>query len=441
MQKLVEGRTSQMLAHMQTYEGSLQRNIPSADSLNASGLFTGIQSKYASLQQKIGSFANGGITAPIKQYIPNVDSLQTALNFLNSEGGKLNIAESKIQEIQNTYQQIQQFQGTMQQAQEAQQFVNSREQLLQSQLSQYSSLGSQLSSINKEAYYAQQQIVQYKEMLHDRQKMEQEVVTLAEQVPAFQDFMNKHSYLAQLFGLPADYGTPQGIVGLQTKAQVQQLITQMMGSTQVSGSNANPGQYLQQRVQQGAQAMDQLKEKLSLLGNSGGTGDVTMPNFQPNSQHTKTFLKRITLGFNVQAQGATTAVPATENIAFTATYKIRDNITADLGGSYILGVGSGGIDHIALTSQGLGLRSGFDIKAKGSIWITGGFEYNYMQAFQKVADLYQVNIWQKSALVGISKKYKIKGSREGTIQLLYDALYNQHIPATQPIVFRTGFSF
>jgi len=439
LQKLVERRTNRMLVSMEKRDSSLGNTVAARDSVKAAQLFAGMSQKYAALRSSIGTPINNNIANPLKEYIPGVDSLQSALRFLTTQGSTLGLTATKLQQLQALSQQIQQFQGTLQQAEDAQQFVKTREQQLQSQLGQYG-VGAQLSGINQEAYYAQQQIAEYKEMLHDRQKAEQKVITVAEQSPAFQNFMKKHSYLAQLFGLPDDYGTPQALVGLQTKAQVQQMINQATGSGLQGDNGSNPAQFIQQRVQQAGQQIDQLKNNLAVLGLSGGSGDMTMPEFKPNNQRTKTFLKRIVLGYSMQAQGATNITPGTENLALTATYKIRDNITAGIGGSYLLGVGNG-IDHIAFSSQGVGLRSSFDIKAKGSFWITGGFEYNYLQAFRKWADLYQVNVWQKSALIGLSKKYKIKGGREGTLQLLYDALYNQHTPVSQPVVFRTGFTF
>ncbi|MDE3212050.1 MAG: hypothetical protein KGM98_02355, partial [Bacteroidota bacterium] len=97
-------------------------------------------------------------------------------------------------------------------------------------------------------------------------------------------------------------------------------------------------------------------------------------------------------------------------------------------------------NHVALSSQGVGLRSYVAIKAKGSIWITGGWEYNYFNAFVKLRELYNINAWQKSALLGITKKYKI-GKKEGNMQLLYDFLSRVEVPRGQAIKFRVGWSF
>jgi len=176
------------------------------------------------------------------------------------------------------------------------------------------------------------------------------------------------------------------------------------------------------------------------LGNIGGSGDLTMPDFKPNGEKTKTFLRRLSFGLSIQTQPSTALLPATANLALTAGYKIRTNIIVGLGAGYRLGVGNG-VDHIAFSSQGVNLRSFFEVKAKGSWWITGGAEYNYMQAFTSWQSLVRPDIWQKSALMGVEKKYRLGRARTGNLQLLFDAFYNQNVPRSQPLVFRTGMEF
>jgi len=81
-----------------------------------------------------------------------------------------------------------------------------------------------------------------------------------------------------------------------------------------------------------------------------------------------------------------------------------------------------------------------DVRAKGSIWITGGFEYNYLQQFNSLQNIPYIDVWQRSALVGITKKYKV-GKRENNLQLLYDLLAASEIPRGQSFEFRLGFGF
>ena len=66
---------------------------------------------------------------------------------------------------------------------------------------------------------------------------------------------------------------------------------------------------------------------------------------------------------------------------------------------------------------------------------------NYNTAFKNIEELKNESAWQRSALVGISKKYKISKKVKGKLQLLYDFLAYRHVPVSQPFLFRVGYSF
>ena len=108
-----------------------------------------------------------------------------------------------------------------------------------------------------------------------------------------------------------------------------------------------------------------------------------------------------------------------------------------VGAAYKMGWGKD-INHISFSSQGIGLRSYVDIKLKGSIWITGGYEQNYMQGFEKIPLLDDYSKWQQSGLIGLSKKYKVN-KKTGNIQLLWDFLSYKQIPRTTELKFRLGY--
>jgi hypothetical protein len=193
--------------------------------------------------------------------------------------------------------------------------------------------------------------------------------------------------------------------------------------------------------------LNQLKDKLSKFSNGGGSSDMTMPDFKPNDQKTKSFLQRLEYGFNIQNEPGQSYLPATSNIALTLGYKLSDDKRVGIGTSYIMGWGE--LKHIRLSSEGVGLRSYLEIKSpvksKGmffnGLWLTGGFEYNYLSSFRSLRELHDnVDVWQQSALVGLSKKYKV-GNKEGNMQVLYDFLHNRQAPSGTAIKFRLGYSF
>ena len=128
-------------------------------------------------------------------------------------------------------------------------------------------------------------------MLKEPDKIEQKALSILRNVPAFQKFWQKNSCLAQLFPTPANYGTLQALNGLQTNIQVQAMAAQQLGAS--ATASGNPTQYLQQQMSHAQSFLNGLKEKVTSLGGTSGTGDMEIPDFQPNSQHTKKFLKRL----------------------------------------------------------------------------------------------------------------------------------------------------
>jgi hypothetical protein len=244
--------------------------------------------------------------------------------------------------------------------------------------------------------------------------------------------MQKNSYLGMLFPVPENYGTDKALDGLQTRASVGNLVAQRMGAA------TNQEQYLQQQVQSAQANLSQIKDKAAKSGVIGSS-DLEIPQFKPNTQRTKRFLQRIEYGMNLQSTKGNSFLPVTTDIAATAGYKFSDRATAGLGMSYKVGWGND-LRNLSLSNQGIGLRSYIDIKAKGSIWISGGFEYNYLQAFTKLEQIADVDVWQKSALLGVEKKIKI-GKKTTNMQLLYDFLWHAQEPRAQPVKFRIGYTF
>ncbi len=302
-----------------------------------------------------------------------------------------------------------------------------------------------MSGFNKQVYYYQAQVDGYKALLSDPDKLAKQLLSWVRGIPAFQGFMSRNSQLAALFGgggMGAGAGNSGGtpLAGLQSRTEVNNMLQQAMGS-----SNANPQQYLQQQTQLAQEQLNDLKSKVNGLG--GSSSDMAMPDFKPNGQKTKSFLKRLEYGMNIQSQRPNGLLPVTSDIAATIGYKLNDKATIGIGASYKLGWGNS-ISHVSMSNQGIGLRSYVDIKLKGSVWITGGYEQNYLPELKQKLDSLPAGVyasgwgkgWQSSGLAGLTKKIKI-GRKTSNVQLLWDFLSYGQIPRTQPLKFRIGYMF
>ena len=429
--KDITNQSEKTLDEMEKRELRLKDKLMLKDTMAAKKLFGDIEAQYSQLRSKLESPVTNVVPRPLQEYIPKLDSLQTVMRFLSQPGS--GASGAKLQQLQQLSGQLQQLQGKWQQAGQVQDFIRQREQQLTGPLTQYG-MGGQLLGMNKQIYYYQQQMASYRQTLSDPGKMGQAAIGIAQKMPFFQRFMQKNSYLGQLCPMPANYGTPQALAGVPTSEDIGKLIAQKLGT---ADKKIDPQQYLQQQAEAGQDQLSQLKNKVAAAG--GTSSDMEVPQFAPNTQKTKSFLHRLEYGFNIQTLSSTAFLPVTSQLAATLGYRLSDKATMGIGASYIMGWGSS-LDHIAVSSQGAGLRSYLDVKAKGSIWVTGGFEYNYLQAFSKWVDLENFDVWQKSALLGLTKKYKL-GNKTGNIQLLYDFLAHSETPQGQPFKFRVGYTF
>jgi ribosomal protein S19 len=431
LENKIDRQTTRYLNKLAKREEKLRRKLARIDSAGAAALFHGTAEKYKELQAGINNK-----TGIVQEYIPRLDSLGTSLKFLQTNSSLIN---SNVANISKSLQSVQQLQSKLAQAEQVKQFIKERKEQIKQALQRYTKLpngiGKQLQQYNKQAYYYAAQIREYKEMLNSPEKIERKALQLLNKLPAFQQFMQQNGQLARLFG-SADLSSMNGSTapaGLQTRASVQALIQQRAG--------AGGFQQIQSNVQAAKNQLQQLKAKLSASGNI----DDKQQDFRINDQKTRSILQRITLGGNIQFTKANSILPAGTDIAFSIGYQLNTHSTIGIGASYKLGLGS--IKKVRVTNEGIGLRSFVDIKFKKQLFITGGYELNHFAAFRSIEGLQNADWWQPSGLIGLTRKQKLSvpkpGGREKTIstQLLFDLLYKQHTPRSEPVKFRIGYNF
>lgn len=433
LESQVDKRTEKALNLMIKQEKRLQRKMMKIDSIAAKNIFTrsidSLGRLKASLKGKTDKYQkmlNG-------QYFGYLDTLTGSLGFLKDSKKLLGEAKGVQEKLKGSMEQINALKGKLRQAENIKQYIRERRELLKSQLSQYTSLTKDLQKINKEAYYYAQQLKEYKEVFSDPKKAEAKAMELLQKLPAYKDFLARNSQLASLFNLAGGGNTAnleQQLEGLQTRTQVEQLIQQ-----RISGGGPNARQALSQQMDAARSQFDELKKNFPDLDNA-----AEMPDFKPKELKTKSFLQRLEFGTNVQFQRSNQYFPTTGDFAGQVGYKFSKNGILGVGASYKLGMGTG-FNNIRFSHQGMGLRSFGDYKLKGTFFVNGGFEFNYNSAFSSTTQLMNATVWTKSALIGVSKKYKINNKLKGTMILLYDFLANTQTPKTDPVKFRLGYSF
>ncbi len=432
----LEKQTAKYLSKLEKQEARLQKKLAKIDSLAASKIFVDAKQQYQQLQNRVKD-KSAQLRNQTAKYLPWLDSSATSLQFLQKnavlsglkeDANKLNGAVAKVSELQQQ----------LKQAASVKEFLRERKEYLKQQLQQYN-LGNELKKYNQTAYYYSQQINDYRQALTDHEKAERKVLSLLNSVPAFHDFFSKHSILASMFAPPGTTdpsAVTQNLQGLQTTASVQGLI-----QNQLAAGGPNAQAMFQQNIEEAQGMLNTLKAKLNQLKSNGGD-DLDLPDFTPNTQKTKSFLQRLEYGTNIQSVKSNYFFPTTTDIALSVGYKLNEKSMVGIGASYKMGWGKD-ISHIAISSEGMGLRSFVDMKLKGSFYASGGLEYNYQQPFGTIEQLKKLNTWQQSGLLGISKiiSLKTKYFQKTKLQLLWDVLSYQQRPRTQAVKFRVGYSF
>lgn len=426
----MENCSSRFLKGLKRREDKYFKRLKAVDSVRAKQLVSD-EGAWQKLKDRIHSPLDS--TLPVKSlndYVPGLDTLNTAIKTLIQRGNISNrsLLFSGLSEKTTSLQQQLAVSGNIKE------YAGDRVRFLQEQLGSVIS-ARELKALNKKLYYYRQSFDQYKEALHDDQKMQQHIVAAAKRIPAFNDAIQKNSWLAALFPVP-DNPVDGTLVtpGSQSISNVTQQLTSTYG-----GGTVDPGQYMQQQVAQVQSQTNSLTGQLQ--GGAMSSGDASgsqLPGFSPNTEKGKHFWKRLEYGFNMQFQKGNNLLPVSSDLGLNAGYRFSQHVVAGLGASYKIGWGNS-LSNIRITSEGVGLRSFLDVKAYKNIWMVAAWEYNYLQRFADFHELKNLNAWQKSALAGVSKRIK-QGKRVASAQLLYDFLASSHTPHSQPLLIRFGYT-
>ena len=429
LEQKLDRHSAKALQQMQKLEKRIGGKLAKLDSNKAKEIFGNAEQQYKELEQRLEK------SVPLQQYLPSLDSLTSSLKFMEKNEQLFSQTKKARQKLKSAMNKFSGMEGKFQKAEEIKIFLKERKTYLQQAL-QNSGFAKELKKISKNAYYAAQQVKEYKSMLQDHRKAERKALQLLSKSKLFQNFMRKNSMLASLFRLPGDPNDPvnlTSLAGLQTRIQVNGLIQQQIGP--------NGQAQFQQNMQDAKSQLQQLKDKVTQLGSNNSDGDMP-EGFTVNPEKVKSLLKRLEYSINFQSQKANNFFPASTDLGLSIGYRLSPTKIVGLGMSYRAGLGRGW-NHIRFTQESIGFRSFADIKLKGSLWFTSGFEMNYHTSFSSIDQLKDLNKWSRSGLAGLSKvvSLKTKFFKKTKLQLLWDYLSYQQKPRTPPVIFRINYAF
>ena len=431
----ISSNIEKTLAKLSRWENKIQVMLQKVNPEAAQRLFGNNQATFSSLLEKIkqGKSIAENYKAKYDDYR---DKLTTSMKYLQKQ--KDNLKKNVVDNIDKVNKELSALEQDVKNSEALEQFIKKRKKQLINESVKYIGNSKYLTKINKEAYYYVETLCNYKEIFSDKEKVEETALKLLNDIPAFQKFTQQNSQFASLFGFSTNSTSNfvPNLTGLQTRANVQSLI-----QARIAAGGPNAQAMIRQNIQSAQAQLSQLKNKILKIGSDGNGHAIEIPDFKPNREKTKTFKQRLEFGSNFQLSKNNSLLPTTADIGLSIGYKLNDKSLIGIGASYKIGLGS--VQHLSISHQGIGIRSFIDWKLKNQFFITGGFETNHNAAFKSITQLRNYKDWQQAGLVGLSKKIAIKTKWfKGTkLQLLYDLLANLHIPISQPVLFRVGYSF
>ncbi len=360
-----------------------------------------------------------------KEYFPYKDTLQTSLSFLNKNKPD-GVNEKQLEKANGEATKLDK---NLTSSDKLQQYFRHRKTTMKETLTKYPDLAKSVKGYDKVNYYYHEQVAEYKKLLSDPTKVEDAASKFLKSNSAFKQFMEKNGALSMFGKIPSDWG--KSIEGLQTISQTKDAMQKNVASL-----GANPKEIIGEKMKPMQETMGKIK--------SGNYGNVTnaadVPDFKPNPLKSKRLIDRLEFGTNFQVNQTNTFFPATANMGLQVAYKLTPKLSPGIGVTYMLGLGNNW-NNIHFTHQGVGLRSFVDYKIGKVVFIEAGYEKNFKQEIESVEQFKEKKYWQSSALAGMKIRYSVKGRASLTFSLLYDFLWEDNNPVSQPLVYRVGYEF
>lgn len=441
-------KTIKSLEKLSRWEDKIKKLLDKASPETSAQLFSDGKLSFNSLLEKYKK-GESVLENNMPQYDAYRDKLSTSLKYIgNAEIYFDSVLRYKCLALSNN---IKQLDNNIGETEAIDKIITERKKLLLTAAVQFIGKSKWLVKINKETYYYSETLINYKQLFDDPGKSQKLALDILNKIPAFKHFFKSNSQLSSLFSLPGNDANEANLQGLQTRAAVNTMVRNSMGTINLPQTQ----QLLSAQLQLAQSQLNKVKDKLLKNGiSSNWDGETPLGNKAgtPNNQHSKTFKQRLDLSTNLQFGKSQGWLPSTADIGFGIGYKLNDKSTIGLGVAYKLGLGS--IKKIKFSHEGIGFRSFFDWKAANektkifkNIYLSGGFEMNYIPALADKKILTytgsdtSISTWQKSGLIGFSKKVNSKSKyiRSTKIQILYDIFHPKQASSDQRWIIRMGY--
>ena len=185
----ISKQTDKYLTRLQKEEAKLYKKLYKIDSIAANNIFSQSQQRYEQLKNKVKDKA-GKIRTGDGRYLPWLDTMNTALKFLEEQNPIAGKVAGAGKDIKAAMGKVKEFERQLKEAENIKELIKQRKEYLNQALKKYN-LGNALKKYNKEAWYYAQQVNEIKELWNDPSKIEAKAIGLLRKIPAFEKFFSQ----------------------------------------------------------------------------------------------------------------------------------------------------------------------------------------------------------------------------------------------------------
>ncbi len=407
-----ERRTKRSERRMARYERKIQKQSKkdskiSKNSESQDSVTVEPRRQSLTLNQKSLNAAGNGLGKE-----PLLDSLRRAYGFAGQAGLAPNTPTIQAkQSIDRAQQQLDITQRTKAELQQ-------RKNQWKAELKKHPEYARTVGKMEKERYYYTAQVNEYRKVLRDPSTLDDKLMNTLRRDPRWGEFMAT---------LPQPAQDP-------AKMQPKQLVQQMMQS-QAAAIDPDGAKLIADAKKKSSELLGDLSQRSLTTGNLDNAAQV--PEFTPNPYRTKSFWERIDIGFDLQFDSKTYFLPSSGVAGVQASFNIDQRISTGLLANYRFGMGD--IKHIRFSHMGAGYGAFANYKVWKGLGVQAGFERNWRTDIEVGENLQYPSAWISSALAGLTWEYSISKKAKGTLGVFFDALYKQHTPQTNAILWRMGW--
>lgn len=391
--------------------------------------FQTYMAKFNNAEMGLGGAFSDAVQA--KAYLPKLDSMLTVVHFLTKNSQSL-VSSDLVNSIDG----LEELKTSFEKLSNINSIIEARKLAIQSKLKDLGKGGEHLQNYLKKIELYKGKINELRAQFNSPDKVISGVISTLSRQKQFRQFFARNSIMSQFMRLPVE-GDPvdsEVLEGLQTRRDIEKIYLERFGDLQLVpgssvGGGALPGMT-------GHLADTKLLLDTGRLFRRTGSENNHDANLKPKRK----LKDMVHFGINFQTVRAQGIFPTMTDIGVQLRFDVSERFSAGVGASGKIGLGSN-IQNINITGQGVSVRSFVDGRIKGGFYLTGALEMNYLTQIDKFEQLRDMSLWRFSGLMGLTRRFKLSGSRTGSVQVLYDFFNRSNGLQTPAFLVRVGYNF